>query len=85
MEERLKKYESLEEKANIVKCVGEKILDLIETNNVSMEWYERFIAGKLAENPEADVGYLRERINHLEKENEIIMELEMFFWNKYAF
>lgn len=84
-ETKAKKYEDLEEKAKIIRGVGEKILGLIGTNVQSIKWYENRIEEILTLNSEADVNYLREMISQLYKENELIAELEKSFWAKYVF
>lgn len=79
------KYDNLVEKAQLIKSVGQKINDLIEANDRSIEWYQSYIAQHLEENPDWDASYSRGQIEELEKENKLIREVEDAFWKKHVF
>lgn len=85
MEEKLKKYGDLEQKAQVIKGVGEGLLGLIQSNNRSIEWYENRVNEVRSANPDADVDSLEEVINQLVEENKIIAKLEEKFWAEYVF
>lgn len=79
------KYDNLVEKAMLIKSVGDKINDLIQANDRSIEWYQDYIAKHLEENPDWDDTYSRGQIEELEKENKLIREVEETFWKKHVF
>ena len=79
------KYDNLVEKAQLIKSVGQKINELIEANDHSIEWYQDYIAKNLEENPDWDASYSRDQIEELEKENKLIREVEEAFWKKHVF
>lgn len=79
------KYDNLVEKAQLIKSVGQKINDLIEANDRSIEWYQEYITQHLEENPDWDASYSRGQIEELEKENNLIREVEEAFWKKHVF
>ena len=81
----MKKYDDLVEKAQLVRNVGKKITDIIDSNNSSIDWYRSYMADRIAANPDWDCSYYNEQIDELEKENAIIREVEKMFWNKYVF
>lgn len=81
----MKKYDDLMEKAQLVRNVGKKITDIIDSNNSSIDWYRSYMADKIAANPDLDCSYYNEQIDELEKENAIIREVEKMFWSKYVF
>ena len=83
--ETMKKYDALVEKAQLVRNVGKKITDIISGNESSIDWYRSYMAKNVAENPDWDFSYTNAQIEELEKENEIVREIERFFWNKYVF
>lgn len=85
MEEKLKKYGDLEQKAQVIKGVGEGLLGLIQSNNRSIEWYENRVNEVRGANPDADVDSLEEVINQLVEENKLIAKLEEKFWAEYVF
>lgn len=79
------KYDNLVEKAQLIKSVGQKIGDLIEANNRSIEWYQEYIAKHLEEDPDWDASYSQSQILELENENDLIREVEEDFWKKHVF
>lgn len=81
----MKKYDDLAEKAQIIRNVGKKIVDIIDGNQSSIDWYRSYMAEKVAENPEWDCSYYNEQIEELEKENVMVREVEKLFWAKYVF
>lgn len=85
MDEMTKKYDGLLEKAQTIRSVGQKLADLIKQNQASIEWYEKYIADKLAENPDYDGSYHQQSISELEKENNMLRDVEAMFWKKYVF
>lgn len=79
------KYDNLVEKAQLIKSVGQKIGDLIEANDRSIEWYQNYIAQHLEEDPDWDASYSQSQILELENENDLIREVEEDFWKKHVF
>jgi hypothetical protein len=85
MEEKLNKYDELVEKADIVRNVGKKIIEIVRGNESSINWYRTYMAEKIEENPDYDCGYYTEQIAELEKENQLVLEVEKMFWDRYVF
>lgn len=72
MDEIRKAYEEYCDKAEAVKEVGKKILDLIEMNNNSIKRYAE------ARETEPDSDYYDSWAEELKTENEMLLELERY-------
>lgn len=83
MEEIKKKYAELEEKAEVISSVGKKLCDLVEQNLSGIRFYEGEIA-KAAEIGQDNKFYVS-MIVKLEKENELLREIESRFWETNVF
>ena len=83
MEETRKKYTELEEKADIISSVGKKLCDLVEQNLSSICFYEGEIA-KAVETGQ-DNKFYASMIVKLEKENELLRQIESQFWASHVF
>lgn len=84
MDEIKKKYAELEEKAEVISSVGNKLCDCVEQNMRSISYYEGEIA-KSREQGAEDNSFYVGMIAKLTKENEILQQIEKQFWASHVF